>query len=87
MIMSFWRTLFARRAAPERPDCRLTEMQALELARRAVTGTRPLHVTEVVRTERGVEWRIGTGSVGSGVTLRIDDATGEILERRDWGVR
>jgi hypothetical protein len=44
-------------------------------------------VRDVRRTDAGIEWLIGTATVGSGVTIRISDATGEILERRPWGVR
>jgi hypothetical protein len=41
----------------------------------------------VVETADGVEWRIATSTVGSGTIVRIADATGEVLDKRSWGVR
>jgi hypothetical protein len=65
----------------------MTEGQVLEIARTAVRTAQPCFVRDVRRTDAGIEWLIGTATVGSGVTIRISDATGEILERRPWGVR
>ena len=78
--------LLRRRAQPG-PTCRLSEAQAREIARTAVGRDTPLHVQGVVQTPAGIEWRIGTATVGSGVLVRIADATGEVLERSSWGVR
>jgi hypothetical protein len=33
------------------------------------------------------EWAITTATIGSGHTVRIDDATGAVLELARWGVR
>jgi hypothetical protein len=81
------RRLLGGLAKPARPACRLSEHEALEIARAAVGAAQPCFVQNVRQTEAGVEWLIGTASIGSGVTIRISDATGEVLERRPWGVR
>jgi hypothetical protein len=80
------RRFFGRPSAP-RPACRLTEAQTLEIAGGVYKGRMPLYVQGVVQTEDGVEWRINTATVGSGVAIRISDATGEVLDCRGWGVR
>ena len=86
MVMSLLRKLLGK-SAPTRPTCRLTETEALEIARHALGAATPLYVTRIARTERGIEWQIGTATIGSGVTISIDDATGAVIERGKWGIR
>jgi hypothetical protein len=86
VLRDLWRRLLGGHAKPARPACRLSEGQALEIARAAV-GAQPCFVQDVRQTDAGVEWLIGTTTIGSGVTIRVSDATGEVLERRPWGVR
>ena len=86
MLRDLWRRLLGGMQAA-RPACRLTEDQALEIARAAVSATQPCFVQDRPATDAGIEWLIGTATIGSGVTIRISDATGEVLERRPWGVR
>jgi hypothetical protein len=86
VIMSLLRKLLGKRA-PARPSCKLTETEALEIARNALGEATPLYVTTVARTERGIEWQIGTATIGSGATIRIDDATGTVVDRGNWGIR
>jgi hypothetical protein len=81
------RRLFGRASAPTRPPSRLTEAQAVAIAREVVGSTNPLYVQDVVQTDTGIEWLIGTATVGRGVTIRISDASGKVLESRSWGVR
>jgi hypothetical protein len=83
-MIALLRKLFGRRAAP-RPPCRLTEAQALEIARGAVGVAKACYVRDVVQSEAGVEWLIGTATLGSGRTIRISDATGEVLEKQFLG--
>jgi hypothetical protein len=85
MIASLLQRLFSH--PPKRPACLLTETEALAIARTAVDTTMPLHVTRVAQTGAGIEWQIGTATVGSGWTVRIDDASGAVIECRRWGVR
>lgn len=73
--------------ATRRPACRLTESEACDIARQAIGRATPLVVQDVVETAAGVEWRIATATVGSGTTVRIADATGEVLAKNSWGVR
>ena len=84
--MSLLRKLFGK-SAPMRPSCRLTETEALQIARNELGDATPLYVTGIARTERGIEWQIGTATVGSGTTISIDDATGVVIEQGRWGVR
>ena len=86
MVLSLLRKLFGT-SAPTRPSCRLTETAALEIARRALGEARPLYIIKVARTQRGVEWQIGTATKGSGVIISIDDATGTVVDRSQWGIR
>jgi hypothetical protein len=86
VLRDLWRGLLGRHSQPARPACRLSEDQALEIARAAI-GAKPCFVQEVRQTEAGIEWLIGTATIGIGVTIRVSDATGEVLERRPWGVR
>jgi hypothetical protein len=78
---------FFGRQAPPRPPCRLTEAQAREIARGAVGDAKPCYVRDVVQSDAGPEWLIGTATLGSGRTIRVSDATGEVLENSSWGVR
>jgi hypothetical protein len=75
----------------DRPATRLREAAALEIARNALQRDVPLFVSRVRRRSDGpadrIEWLIGTATVGSGQTVRIDDASGEVLEVAPWGVR
>ena len=66
---------------------RLGEAEALELAHKALHHDMPLFVTDVALGPDGVEWVISTATVGSGHVVRIDDATGAVLEVAPWGVR
>lgn len=84
--MLWLRKMFGR-PQDSRPAYRLTELEALEIARCALDAPRPLHVVSVTQTDQGAQWLIGTATVGSGTTVRIDDTTGEVLERKRWGVR
>jgi hypothetical protein len=87
VLRDLWRRLLGGHARSARPACRLAENQALDIARAAVSAAQPCLVQDVQRTDAGIEWLIGTATIGSGVTFRISDATGEVLERRPWGVR
>jgi hypothetical protein len=74
-----------------RPPTRLSEAEALEIARTALRRDTSLFVRHVRRRADGpadgLEWAIGTATIGSGHTVRIDDATGAVLEVARWGVR
>jgi hypothetical protein len=87
VLRDIWRRLLGRLSKPARPACRLSEAEALEIARAATGVAKHCFVQDVRKTDTGIEWLIGTATIGSGVTIRISDATGEVLERRPWGVR
>ena len=80
------RSIVNGRSAPPRPPCRLSEAEALEIARAAL-GSTSLFVEDVYQTVDGVEWRVGTATVGSGRTVRISDATGTTIDVTRWGIR
>ena len=80
------RALFGR-ATVTRPPCRLTDAEALALAREALGGRMPLFVSGVSAAADGVVWTVGTATIGSGCWVSIDDATDTVLECRRWGVR
>jgi hypothetical protein len=87
MVMTLLRRLFGRPLAVRPKDCRLSEAEALDIARDAIGGSMPIAVTTVITTPEGIEWHIGTATIGSGMRVRIDDATGAVLDRTKWGVR
>ena len=70
-----------------RPATRLREAEALELAHKAPHHDMPLLITDVKFGPDSAEWVISTATVGSGHVVRIDDATGAVLEVAPWGVR
>jgi Peptidase propeptide and YPEB domain len=88
MIYAFLKSIFA---GAGRPANRLSEAEALEIARKALPGDMPLFVKDVKRRSDGLadglEWVIGTATIGSGQAVHIDDATGAVLEVVPWGVR
>jgi hypothetical protein len=79
------------KTAGDKPATRLREGEVLEIARKALQRDVPLFVSKVKPRLDGqadtIEWVIGTVTVGSGQTVRIDDASGEVLEVASWGVR
>lgn len=79
--------LLGRRGEPPRPPCRLSEAEVLDIAAQAIGARQPMRVLDAVQIGDRVEWHIGTATVGSGTMVRIDDATGQIVERRRWGIR
>jgi hypothetical protein len=93
MMFTFLKSILGvvDRSAADRPATRLREAEALEIARKALQRDVPLFVSSVKRRSDGpadaIEWVIGTATVGSGQTVRIDDASGEVLEVARWGVR
>jgi len=92
MMFDFLKSIVGVTDRPaDRPLTRLRKAEALEIARKALQRDVPLFVSSVKRRSDGpadsVEWVIGTATVGSGRTVRIDDASGEVLEVAPWGVR
>ena len=64
---------------PARPPTRLTEEEAVAIATKALGGGTGLAVLDVVVTNHGVDWRIGTPTLGDSDEVFIDDATGAVL--------
>jgi hypothetical protein len=93
MMFAFLKSILGVTDPPAagRPAPRLREAEALEIARKALQRDVPLFVSKVKRRSDepadAIEWMIGTATVGSGQTVRIDDASGEVLEVAPWGVR
>ena len=76
--------------SPRRPVTRLTEANVLDLARRALPADASgagLIVTQLRREGPSVRWIVSTASVGSGTTISVDDATGQVTEIAAWGLR
>ena len=78
---------FRRRRRVDWSQCRLDEKVALEIAARAAPTKWTLIVLRVTRSAQGFVWEIGTATVGSGYFVRVDDATGEVIDSGTWGVR
>jgi hypothetical protein len=65
----------------------MSEAQARAIASKALGGETALIVHDVIATDAGVEWRIGTATMGTGEVAHISDATGAVLRIEQWGVR
>ena len=93
MMFAFLKSILGVTDPPAagRPATRLSEAEALQIARKALQRDVPLFVSNVKRRSDGpantIEWVFGTATVGSGQTVRIDDASGKVLEVAPWGVR
>jgi hypothetical protein len=81
--MTSWLTrLFRSKPAPG-PIllCRMSEAEVLRVARSAVEGDEgPLSVHGAQQTPTGIEWRVEARVIGAAPFVRIDDATGNVLE-------
>ena len=68
-----------------------TASEVIELARQAAQGhglRDSLNVATPQREAKGViTWRVETGGVGASLQILIDDASGEIVGRRERGGR
>jgi hypothetical protein len=68
----------------------LSDAQACAIANAAVADTPYKDLMGMVKLENRDghwTWIIGSTTIGSGMTVIIDDATGEITQREPWGVR
>jgi hypothetical protein len=66
---------------------RLSDEEAILIAEREIGSAMPLWVSNRIETAEGGEIYVGTATMGSGITVRIDDATGKVLDVTNWGVR
>ena len=90
-MLSFLRHIFSALVshAPQ-PKSALTAQQASAIAETAVIGTHHAGNMWMSRldTFNGQRvWIVGSASKGSGITVIIDDATGNIVSCKPWGVR
>lgn len=72
------------------PPTRMTRDAALAAARAAATAAGldvDLGMTSIRREGDRTIWTVGTATVGSGVSIEIDDATGTAGPVTPWGVR
>lgn len=86
MFTLFRRLLFG----PPRPQTRMTKEEVKVLvdtaARRAHVDT-PLSRINVRSIDGRITWVASTATMGSGWSVKIDDATGEVGPMRRWGLR
>jgi len=86
MFTLFRRFLFG----PPPPQTRMTEEEVRVLADRAAQKARidsTLARVSVRRVEGRIVWTASTATKGSGWSVTIDDATGEVGRVRRWGFR
>lgn len=76
---------------PKRPVTRLSEAEAMALARGALperVAAKMLIVRRVEQDAAGtIKWSFSTATVGSGYGITIDDQTGEASDIERWGFR
>ncbi len=85
--MSGWRRRLLGRDEPLTRLTREAAVAAAETAARAAGIDQRLEMTRVRRNGDRIEWLVGTATVGSGVTVVVDDATGIAGPVERWGVR
>jgi hypothetical protein len=74
----------------ERPPAMLSEAKACAIASTALAdspyGTM-MTMARLDNREGKQVWIVGSATIGSGMTVIVDDGTGEVLSREPWGVR
>jgi hypothetical protein len=89
--MSIWRAFYRKlHGAPEPKPSLLSEQQARDVAETAVLGTHHagnMWMAELGHLDGRLIWIVGSASVGSGITVTIDDATGDVISCKPWGIR
>jgi hypothetical protein len=80
--------LFASGSRP--PATRLSEAEARAIARAAVPDgffKDRMTITKVESRDGRLLWHIESATRGSGLRVTIEDATGQVIEQKKWGVR
>jgi hypothetical protein len=83
-------TLLRRLLFGSRPETRMTEQEVKMLADRAAEVAhidRTLGFITVRSINGRITWVASTPTIGSGWSVTIDDATGEVGAVRRWGIR
>jgi uncharacterized membrane protein YkoI len=74
----------------ERPKTRLSEEEVVAIARKAASGQPSCEYLGLVTLEENAGvliWTVGSATIGSALVVWIDDASGEVLEIKQLGVR
>jgi hypothetical protein len=82
------RRLFGRKA--QRPVTRLSEQEVRAIAKAAVAEgffKDLMTITSVEQRDGRVLWHVGSATRGSGLWVTVNDATGEVVEQKKWGIR
>ncbi len=88
--MTSWLARMFRSDPPPVPvlPCRMSEAEVLRLARDAVHADEgALYVHGAQQTPAGIEWRVEARVIGAAPFVRIDDATGRVLEAGRYATR
>lgn len=75
---------------PREPVTRMTRTEALATAQRAAAAAgldEELSMAVVRRDDSRLLWVVSTPTAGSGWSVEIDDATGDVGSPERWGVR
>jgi hypothetical protein len=74
----------------ERPKTRLSEDEVIAIARKAASDYESCEYLGLVTLEENAGtliWTVGSATIGSALVVWIDDASGEVLEIKQLGVR
>ena len=88
--MTSWLNRLLRIDPPNaaRLACRMSEDEVLRVARQAVSGDEDaLYVHGAQQTPRGIEWRVEARVIGAAPYVRVDDATGAVIEAGRYAAR
>lgn len=81
----FWRS-------PPQPNTRLTEEEVRAIAHDAAAAAayespEAMICTTLQKEQDRTIWRVSSATIGSGLLVSIDDATGEVIDVRRRGIR
>jgi|APLak6261673822_1056097.scaffolds.fasta_scaffold00580_4 uncharacterized membrane protein YkoI len=74
----------------KRPKTRLSEQEVVAIARKAAAGQPSCEYLGLVMLEENegvLTWIVGSATIGGSLEVWIDDASGEVLEIKQLGVR
>lgn len=87
-MLSFLRRFIDRGRSS--PKSLLSAQQACDIAENVVSGTHcagTMNLSRLESRDGKLIWLVSSVTIGSGMTVTIDDATGAVIRSERWGIR
>lgn len=87
-MLSFLRRFIDRGRSS--PKSLLSAQQACDIAEKVVSGTHcagTMNLSRLESRDGKLIWLVSSVTIGSGMTVTIDDATGAVIRSERWGIR